>query len=145
MDQKKREYKTRQRKSVERFFSEHHGVCFSVKQIKAILDGQGEALGEATLYRSVEKMTEEKRLNRYYTGDNIAVYCSGESGMKCMEHFHFRCTQCGGVEHADCEFFEKLTDHMFRDHNFSVDFCKTVIYGRCSKCSLKQIHLGKEK
>lgn len=124
-------YKTKQRDEILSFFESHSEECFSAKDVCGKVN-----CGEATVFRTIAKLTEEGKLNRFISGDgrSSAFYQYN----KCAEHadhIHLKCNKCGQLIHTDCDFIGKLLSHFMDEHNFTVDSGKTVIYGCCKNCA----------
>ena len=138
----KRTYNTKQQNAILDFFREHPETCYTAGQLLAALSETG--IGEATIYRSLQKLTasglikkfapatgsarEDSRLNRacyQYTGEQN----------KCRDHFHLKCLSCGSVIHMDCGFMDEINRHIAEEHHFTVDNSQTTLYGLCGKCA----------
>lgn len=127
-------YKTRQRKLIENILSEHRGECLTVKEILTALGSSGESVGEATVYRALERMCADGAVKKYESGKSPCAYRL-ESGPDCLSHFHLMCSGCGELVHLDCDLMREIERHMRERHRFSLDSGKTVLYGLCEKCA----------
>lgn len=123
-------YNTKQRDEIINFFSNNKGKCFTAKEI--IKSGEIHS-GEATVYRTLSKLTNMGILRRFTDGD-ASCYQLNESE-KCANHFHLKCYKCGVLIHMDCDFMKDMQKHIESSHDFVVDIQKTVIYGLCGECS----------
>lgn len=123
-------YNTRQRDEILDFFKRHRGKCYTAKEI--ILSGEVNS-GEATVYRTLSKLTNQGLLKRFTDGDTGACYQLGETE-SCANHFHLKCEKCGRLIHIDCDVMLEMSRHIQESHNFIVDAGKTVIYGICNEC-----------
>ena len=123
-------YNTKQRDEIMEFFSRRRGKCFSAKDI--IKSGEISS-GEATVYRTLSKLTESGVLKRFTDG-NSSCYQLADSD-ECGSHFHLRCEKCGKLIHLDCGFMTEIQNHIKGEHDFVVDIGKTVFYGMCSACA----------
>ena len=85
---------------------------FTIKDIyKSIKD----EVGLTTIYRLLDKLVEEKILNKTISSDNTTYYQYLE---ECSEdnHFYLKCDKCGTLIHVDCDCIEELTNHIHKDH-----------------------------
>ena len=123
-------YKTKQRDEIVDFFTKRRGKCFSAKDI--IKSGEITS-GEATVYRTLSKLTESGILKRFTDG-NSSCYQLADSN-ECASHFHLRCDKCGKLIHLDCDFINEVQNHIKAKHDFFVDIGKTVFYGLCGECA----------
>ena len=131
----KRVYNTRQRdgimKAIESFGGEHFTAADVVKRLSC----DGNIIGQATVYRAIERLAESGALRKYVVdGTTAACYQVSESHSSCSEHFHLKCAVCGRLIHVECDELTKIALHIASDHGFSVDFSKTVFYGVCDGC-----------
>lgn len=102
---------------------------------------KNEGIGKSTVYRQITELCNEGILRRFRgTNGKSVVYQYMDNGGECNNHFHLKCTNCGGLEHLDCESIIKLNRHIKEHHGFTVDIGTTIIYGICAKCSSAQIH-----
>lgn len=127
----KNDYQTKQKQAIIDFLKEADGHL-TAAEIVAGLRKKGIKIGTATVYRQLEKM-ESSGTVRKYIGGNCACYQFSQK--ECENHFHLKCTICGKLFHVDCDFLSKLTPHILEHHNFKVDNCRTVMYGKCESCS----------
>lgn len=123
-------YNTKQRDEIVEFFNKHRGKCFTAKEL--IRSGEI-SVGEATVYRTLQRLAGQGLLKRFTDGEAGAAYQLNESE-ECSCHFHLRCERCGKLIHMDCEFMADMKRHIESSHGFMVDIGKTVIYGICAEC-----------
>lgn len=128
-----REYATKPRALILEIISKspHH---VSAKEIIAQLKKHGEVASSATVYRTLS-LLEKQGVVKKMTPDGGAACYQYMSERACLEHFHLKCVECGALIHLSCEFLHSLENHIFEKHAFSISSGKTVIYGKCAKCS----------
>ncbi len=129
-------YKTRQRQAILDFLMDRSDTHVTVGQISEHLESTGNHVGTTTIYRHIDKLLEQG-LVRKYTVDGTTSACfqySGQTG-HCRQHFHLKCEKCGKLIHLECDRMQKLCEHIYEDHGFSVDLFRTVLYGICSICA----------
>ena len=102
---------------------------FTVKDIYNELDNK---VGLTTIYRLVDKLVLENRINKSIK-NNIVYYqyledCNEEN------HFYLKCDKCGSLVHVDCDCIIELSNHIFKEHNFKPNREKIIISGLCSNC-----------
>lgn len=124
-------YKTKQRDEILSFFAENRDKCFTAKDVCSNVKA-----GEATVFRTIAKLTEEGLLNRFTSGSGRECsYYQYNGCCHSADHIHLKCNKCGKLIHMDCEFIGKLLSHFMEEHSFTVDSGKTVIYGCCKSCT----------
>ena len=106
--------------------------------IKDIYNSLNKTIGLTTIYRLVDKLVNDNRLNKYIGKDNITYYQYLE---ECKEdnHFYLKCNKCGTLIHIDCDCIKELTNHILDKHNFKPIKENFIINGICNKCSKEVI------
>ena len=131
------EYKTKQRYLVEKIMQKYSGRHFTADEIVEKLALGGSPVGRTTVYRCLERMCDEGRVQKYTASSGESACYQYLSGEECHEHFHLKCTDCGKLIHIECEHISELTEHIAAKHSFSVNKLKTVLYGQCEECASK--------
>lgn len=130
-------YRTRQKTLIEECLRNTGGRHITAETVAALLTAQGTPVGMATIYRQLERLVEEGTVRKYVL-DGKTGACYQYNGETVCEHFHLKCLKCGELFHADCDFLNRLSEHIYREHGFSVDNTKTVFYGECAACRRKE-------
>ena len=130
-------YNTKQSKLVYNFLENNPHKHFSAEEVYFALISDGNNIGRTTVYRQLDKLCDEKKARKFFSGDNNACCYQFESE-HCHKHYHLKCSSCGTLIHTECDFLDKLASHVFNDHQFRIDGSRTVLYGICEDC-------GKEK
>ena len=129
----KRVYNTRQKDIILKAISalgDRHFTAADV--VKALSDGDVK-IGQATVYRFIDRLEADGELRRYIV-DGVSAVCYQRTEGRCREHFHLKCEKCGRLIHVECEELSRIAEHISSDHAFNVDPSKTVFYGRCESC-----------
>ena len=100
--------------------------------VKDIYDELNNKVGLTTIYRLVDKLVLEGRINKSIS-NNITYYqyledCNEEN------HFYLKCDNCGRLVHIDCDCIVELSEHIFKEHNFKPNKNKIIISGICKEC-----------
>lgn len=133
-------YNTKQRDEIVSFFNRHRGVCFTAKEL---IRNEDITVGEATIYRTLSRLTNQGILKRFTDGESGASYQLNESE-ECGSHFHLKCERCQKLIHMDCDFMADMKRHIESSHDFFVDIGKTVIYGLCGDCGRAEAKEGQK-
>lgn len=101
--------------------------------IKDIYEKVKDKVGLTTIYRLIDKLVEENKLNKTISSDNTTYYqylsdCDEEN------HFYLKCERCGNITHIDCDCIKDLTSHITKHHKFKPNKDHIIIDGICSKC-----------
>lgn len=125
-------YKTKQRQDLLDFMRSNVGQHVSIHQIYQHFKAQGKPIGLTTIYRYIDKLSEEGLIRKYNAaGANGASY---EYVDEEQPRISFQCDVCGKIEHIQCENFNHTAQHMFEDHGIRLNTRKTIFYGECHEC-----------
>ena len=133
----KRKYHTKQKEEILLCIASFGAEHFTAADVAVRLTREGSSVGQATVYRTLERLASEGSLRKYVIdGTTAACYQQNEADpvAHCHEHFHLKCEVCGRLIHVECEELSKIASHMEEEHGFRVDPKKTVFYGICEKC-----------
>ena len=120
---------TRQRAAVVAVFDELEGF-HSAQEVHARMRAAGDTIGLSTVYRAVQSLVEDGRLDSIRTDSGEVVYrrCSSQ------HHHHLVCRSCGRTVEVAGPAVERWADRVADDHGF-VDVSHTLdIFGTCSAC-----------
>lgn len=130
-------YRTRQREVILNVLKHSDSRHVSVDEVTEQLKAEGEKVGRTTVYRYMEKLTEEGTLRKYFIEEGAgACYQYIDQRQGCHNHFHLKCLKCGRLFHVECEYLNTLGEHIKEHHGFVVDNTKTVLYGSCKDCKI---------
>ena len=130
-------YETKQSKLVYDFLEKNSQKHFSAEEVYFSIKENGDNIGRTTVYRQLDRLVEEHKARKFFSGDNNAC-CYQFGSESCHNHYHLRCSSCGTLIHTECDFLDKLSQHIFNDHCFKVDSSKTVLYGICKNCEVAE-------
>lgn len=135
---RKESYKTTQKEMIIDFFKKNTNKHLTIKEVERYLNEKQQNVGLTTIYRCVDKLVKEGYLKKYIV-DNNSSACFEYSDNSCCEnsHFHLKCEKCNTLIHLDCSEIKELEIHMLKHHGFKINPLKTVYYGECKNCSLK--------
>ena len=129
-------YNTKQREAILSYIASLEGTHATAAQILEHLANKGFSISRPTVYRHLEKLTENGKIRRYTTdGISAACYQYAESGADCHDHVHLKCEDCGKLIHLECNKLDEIQQHFSSSHAFRVNALKTVFYGQCYNCS----------
>ena len=131
-------YNTKQKDNILCCIKDFGDSHFTAEELYRVLCEKGNCVGKTTVYRALERMTDEGALRKYTLGENKSA-CYQASLGACSEHFHLKCTGCGRLFHADCEFLSRISEHINEHHGFEINSSKTVFYGKCKICREERV------
>ena len=103
----------------------------SAQDIHELLSQRGDAVGLATVYRTLQRMVEAGEVDLLRTEDGEAIY------RRCSEthHHHLVCRSCGKTIEVEGPAVERWSRSIAAEHGFS-DVSHTLeIFGTCEACS----------
>ena len=110
-----------------------YSTSFSAKDIQATLSHDGKHISLSTLYRLLDEFTANGLIAKDISNNGTANYRRVET-CETDEHCYLQCTKCHKTTHIDCVKIAKLSKHLSKKHNFSVNNSSLVIYGTCEEC-----------
>jgi len=129
-------YKTKQQDLLFSYLREMQGKHFTAEEVRAHFEAKKLTIGIATIYRQLEKLVAEGKIQKYFIDEHSAACFeyAGESCNKNEQHFHLKCELCGRLIHLECDELEKLGEHVKTEHGFVINPLRTVFYGVCKDC-----------
>lgn len=124
---------TRQRRAILRAVAAE-ARPISAQDLHARLRKAGESAGLATVYRTLQALTDAGVLRTFQMPAGEVAYKVCEPG----HHHHLICTQCGRVEEIpSCEVEDWATAVAHR-RGFAVTSHQADIYGVCGRCNRRR-------
>jgi len=121
---------TRQRVAVEAVLADIDDFL-SAQDLHARLRTQGQSVGLATVYRTLQAMATDGDVDMMRTGDGEAVYRRCSSG---SHHHHLVCRSCGRTVEVEGPTVERWADKIGAENDFSDVVHTLEIFGTCSDC-----------
>ena len=133
------EYKTKQREMILDYMIKNKNIHVTADMIINYFRLYGTPIGKTTVYRNLDKLVTENIVRKFTIEDGVsACYQYAPDGSRCMEHYHFKCSECGKLFHVHCDFMNEISEHVYKKHKFMIDSSKTVFYGICEECRKKE-------
>lgn len=121
---------TRQRRALREHLAESDSFV-SAQKLYDDLRAGGEKIGLATVYRSLQAMTDAGELDSLRTDDGETLY------RRCgpRHHHHLVCRSCGLTIELDGPAVERWAAKSADDHGFSEVTHVVELFGLCASCS----------
>ncbi len=130
-----KEYKTKSKDYIWEYIRENKQRRFSVADIHAYLTDKHIGINVTTIYRNLDKMTENGLLLKFKNNkEDYCVYQYHEPGAHCHEHLHIQCNSCGKIVHIDEKLMDLLNSYLDRESGFVLDCENSVLQGFCHDC-----------
>ncbi len=120
---------TRQRAAVEALLEDIDDFV-SAQDLHARLRAQGENVGLATVYRTLQAMATDGDVDMLRTDDGEAVYRRCSTG----HHHHLVCRSCGRTVEVEGAAVERWADKVSAENGFSEVRHTLEIFGTCADC-----------
>jgi Fur family transcriptional regulator, ferric uptake regulator len=91
-------------------------------------------LGRATVYRTLELLTQLGIVRPIYLVDSGPIYIRADSA-----HHHLVCSNCGLIIDFDQCSADEIAGELSRQHGFTIQSHLLEFYGLCAACGEKQI------
>ena len=116
------------------------GGHMTAADITEKLGEAGSPVGISTVYRQLDRLVESGRARKYIVeeGKRACYQYSGDNADHCRRHYHLKCSKCGRLLHVECEYLDKIEQHILEHHGFVINNEKTVLYGICSDCKAEE-------
>jgi len=121
---------TRQRAAVEALLVDIDDFM-SAQNLHARLRAQGQTVGLATVYRTLQAMATDGDVDMLRTADGEAVYRQCSTG---HHHHHLVCRSCGRTVEVEGPAVESWADKISAENGFSDVQHTLEIVGTCSDC-----------
>lgn len=124
---------TPQREATVKILLEKETAHLSAEEIYLLVKEINPDIGLATVYRTLEILTDLNVVSKINFNDGLARYDVKKEGAKHFHH-HLLCIQCGDIEevHEDLlEDIEKVVENRFQ---FLVKDHRLTFHGICKKC-----------
>ncbi|SDL52383.1 Fur family transcriptional regulator, ferric uptake regulator [Dendrosporobacter quercicolus] len=129
-----RQYKlTPQRQIVLQAFVDNPGKHLSAEDVHNIVRKQSAEIGLATVYRTLELLSDMDVLQKMDFGDGRSRYEINEDSSE-HHHHHLICLSCGTVKEFEDDLLETLETVIARKSNFKIVDHQVKFYGYCDKC-----------
>lgn len=104
----------------------------SAQEVHELLVQRGEAVGLATVYRTLTRMSEAGDVDVLRTEDGESIYrrCSR------THHHHLVCRTCGRTVEVEGPTVERWTASVAATHGFTDVSHSLELFGLCGECSL---------
>lgn len=102
----------------------------SAQEIHDLIAQQGDTVGLATVYRTLQRLNESGEVDMLRSEDGEAIW------RQCSEthHHHLVCRQCGATVEVEGPAVERWTDAIAAEHGYG-DISHTLeIFGLCANC-----------
>jgi Fur family transcriptional regulator, ferric uptake regulator len=105
--------------------------CVSAQELHEALEAAGRSVGIASVYRTLDTLSELRLVQRVDIGDGVARYEPAGGG---DHHHHVVCGDCGKVEPFSDPSLERAIELASNRLGYSVEGHEVVLRGECGEC-----------
>lgn len=130
-------YKTKQRDVLLKYLETVPGIHITANDVYEYFKANGTPIGQATIYRQLEKLVDEGIINKYIFEAGTPAcfeYIGTDEHNESEICFHCKCEQCGKLIHLHCDELNEISAHLYNEHHFKLNPMRTVFYGLCEDC-----------
>ncbi|MFE8702598.1 Fur family transcriptional regulator [Cytobacillus sp. FJAT-54145] len=128
---------TPQREATVRVLLEHEEDHLSAEDVYLLVKEKSPEIGLATVYRTLELLTELKIVDKINFGDGVSRYDLRQEGAAHFHH-HLVCIECGSVAEIQEDLLEDVETIVERDWHFKIKDHRLTFHGICQKCQQKE-------
>ena len=130
-----KQYHTKGKDILFDYFVAHKGKRFCAKDIGDYIEINGLSMNQATIYRNLDKLTNEGVLLKSKNLDDDQSYYQyvGENSC-CHEHLHLQCKKCGRIIHLEGEMLSRFYEYICCELDFALETKESVLVGLCADC-----------
>jgi len=124
---------TPQREATVRVLLENEEDHLSAEDVYLLVKEKSPEIGLATVYRTLELLSELKVGDKINFGDGVSRYDLRQEGAQRFHH-QLICTQCGAVQEIQEDLLGEVERKVERDWSFKVKDHRLTFHGICKNC-----------
>lgn len=124
---------TPQREATVAVLLEHEEDHLSAEDVYLLVKEKAPEIGLATVYRTLELLTELKIVDKINFGDGVSRYDLRQEGAAHFHH-HLVCIECGAVDEIQEDLLEDVEAVVEKRWNFIIKDHRLTFHGICWRC-----------
>ena len=133
---------TPQREATVCVLLEHEEDHLSAEDVYLLVKEKSPEIGLATVYRTLELLTELKIVDKINFGDGVSRYDLRVEGAAHFHH-HLVCIECGAVDEIQQDLLDDVEEMVEREWNFKIKDHRLTFHGICHRCQSKNENQNK--
>lgn len=129
---------TPQRELIIKLFLDQPGQPLSAEEVSQMVRRDFRDIGMATVYRTLELLTQLEVLKKVHVRDGRARYEINVEVTTMHRHHHMVCMRCGRLEEFQEDVLASVEQRLFHERGFRVQDHELKFYGLCGPCNRKQ-------
>jgi Fur family ferric uptake transcriptional regulator len=127
---------TPQREATVRVLLENEEDHLSAEDVYLLVKDKAPEIGLATVYRTLELLSDLKIIHKLNFGDGVARYEFRADDAE-HHHHHLVCHHCGSVDEILEDFLGPIEEKVVKDFDFHILDHRLIFYGICYRCKDK--------
>lgn len=128
-------YNTKTGKKIAEYIAGLDDMDFSAADAYSYMRKNGMPVHLATIYRNLDKLTEENRLIKFKSvGNGSYLYRKVTKDSGCREKLLIRCKKCGKVIYFDNDFVNRINAAISGSCGFVLECKGSSLCGFCKEC-----------
>lgn len=133
-------YNTSTKRNIIDYLEKIYPVSATVREISEKVD-----VNFSTAFRALANLEKEGKVIKILSDkDHQSLYGISVADHCGKGHLHLKCSNCGKIIHLECPEVDKIFDHIYKEHKFSIRYEDSILFGLCSECKKKLISKKKE-
>jgi Fur family ferric uptake transcriptional regulator len=124
---------TPQREATVRVLLENEEDHLSAEDVYLLVKKKSPEIGLATVYRTLELLTELKVVDKINFGDGVSRYDLRKEGAAHFHH-HLVCIECGAVDEITEDLLDDVEKVVEKGWNFRIKDHRLTFHGVCHRC-----------
>ena len=125
---------TSQRQLILDIFLKNQDKHLSAEDVHYIIKQQNSDIGLATVYRTLELLSELKVLHKINFGDGKSRYELNQTTSETHHHHHLICIECHKVIEFEEDLLETLESVISKNSKFKIIDHQVKFHGYCEEC-----------
>lgn len=134
---------TPQREATVQVLLENEEDHLSAEDVYLLVKEKSPEIGLATVYRTLELLTELKIVDKINFGDGVSRYDLRQEGAAHFHH-HLVCIECGAVDEIQEDLLEDVEAVVEAKWHFKIKDHRLTFHGICYRCQEKK-HSNQEE
>lgn len=109
----------------------------SAEDVYLLVKEKSPEIGLATVYRTLELLTELKVVDKINFGDGVSRYDLRKEGAAHFHH-HLVCMECGSVVEIEEDLLEDVEEIIEKNWKFKIKDHRLTFHGICHDCQQKE-------
>lgn len=124
---------TPQREATVKVLLENEEDHLSAEDVYLLVKEKAPEIGLATVYRTLELLSELKVIHKINFGDGVARY-EFRAENQAHHHHHLICVQCGTVDEIEEDLLDSVEKLVEEDFRFKITDHRLTFHGICHRC-----------